>query len=343
MTLIDGDKLMRSTKMMFRSVFENHVRMLAIAIGCGSTMLPAAADDYPNKPVTMVVPTAAAGGTDTVARLVAQRLGVALGQQVIVENRAGANGTIGTQVVARAKPDGYTVLFTYAAAHVASPSLYKSLGYDVLKDFAPVAEIARGGNLLLVRSDFPAKTVKEYVEYVKARPGKLSYCSWGIGSGGHLTMESLNKQAGLTISHVPYKGSAPCVQDLLGGQVNAAFSDVSSIIGQLKADKVRALVYSGPTPLATLPNTPTMNDAGYPFNTFSWYGVFAPAKTPPHVVARLNAEINKILADPAFRVRMAELNMPDVTTTTPEQFGKIVQQDMSGWGQLIRDNGVQME
>jgi len=193
------------------------------------------AASYPSKPVTLVVPTAAGGGTDTIARMFADVLGKALKQPFIIDNRPGANGLLGAENVLGAPADGYRLLFTYTAAMVVNPVLLKKPPFDPLKDFAPVAQIGRGGNIMMVRKDLPVSNLKEFVDYAKARPGKLNYCSWGAGSGGHLTMEVLMKQAGLTMTHVPYKGSMPCNQDLVGGQVDANWSDVSTSIPLVQA------------------------------------------------------------------------------------------------------------
>ena len=317
--------------------------LLLAAAGALTLTSAAAQDGYPTKTITLVVPTPPGGGADTVARLFAERLGKTLGQQMIVDNRPGANGMLGTDVVARAAPDGYTLLFTYAAAQVVNPSLYKKVPYDAAKAFAPVAQIGRGGNLLMVRADLPVKTLKEFVDYAKARPGKLTYCSWGNGSGGHLTMESLKKQAGLDITHVPYKGSAACTQDIIGGQVDAGFGDVSSTLPHVRAGKVRALAVSGPTRVPQLPDVPTMNEAGYPFTTYAWYGIFAPAATPPAIVKRLNTEVNKLLADPTMREKLATLNFADLPTPTPEQFAELVRNDMAAWGKLVRELNITLD
>jgi tripartite-type tricarboxylate transporter receptor subunit TctC len=235
------------------------------ALALAGTAAAQGAAGYPDKPVTLVVPTAAAGGTDTIARMFADVLGKALKQSFVVDNRPGANGILGVDYVAKSPGDGYRLLFTYAATMAVNPSLYKKLPYDPVKDFAPVAQIGRGGNLLLVRKDLPVNSIKEFVAYVKAHPDKLSYCSWGNGSGGHLAMESLKKQAGLVMTHVPYKGSGPCVQDLMGGQVDAGFADISSTVEIVRSGRVRALAYSGPGRVPMLPDVPTMTESGYPF------------------------------------------------------------------------------
>lgn len=314
------------------------------AAACSALAAPAAmAGTYPDRPVTLVVPTAPAGGTDTIARVMAEALGKRLGQSFVVDNRPGANGILGVEAGARAAPDGYRLLFTYAASMVVNPSLYRKLPYDPLKDFAPIAQIGRGGNLLLVRKDLPVATLQEFVDYAKARPDKLSYCSWGAGSGGHLAMESLKKQAGITMVHVPYKGSSPCVNDLMGGQVDAAFADTSSTVEIVRAGRLKALATSGPSRLPMLPDVPTMTEAGFPFRNYAWYGLLAPAGTPPAIVQQLNEAVNATLKDPAFVQRMRELNFSDLPQTTPEQFATTIAQDLRDWAVLVKAIGLQLQ
>jgi len=313
--------------------------LIALGLAAGA----AAADTYPGKPVTLIVPTAAAGGTDTIARLVAEELGKTLKQPFVVDNRPGANGIVGVDAAARAAPDGYRLLFTYAASMAVNPSLYRKLPYDPVKDFAPIAQIGRGGNLLLVNKDLPVRSLKEFVDHVRARPDQLSYCSWGAGSGGHLAMESLQKQAGLKMTHIPYKGSSPCVQDLIGGQVQAAFADMSSTIELVRSGRVRAIAHSGAARIPMLPDVPSMTEAGYPFTTYAWYGLFAPAKTPPAIVDTLNAAVLRMLEDPAVVKRLNELNFTDLPKTTPAQFGATLRQDLADWGKLVREIGVQLD
>lgn len=319
-----------------------HRTLVAALLVCFGTLV-AAQDSYPQRPVTLVVPTAAAGGSDTIARIIADGLGKVLKQSFIVENRAGANGVLGTDNVARAKPDGYRLLFTYAAAHVVNPFLLKKLPYDVVKDFAPIAQIGRGGNLLLVDPQLPVKTLKEFVDYVRAHPNQLNYCSWGVGSGGHLAMESLKQQAGLVMTHIPYKGSMLCVQDIFAGHVQAGFGDMSSTVGLIQAGKVRPIAFGGPARLPSLPDVPTMNEAGYPFTAYPWYGLFAPADTPQPIVHKLNAAVEEVLKEPATIERLRVLNATDLPQTTPEQFSEIVRHDLAQWGDLVRSLNLKLE
>lgn len=298
---------------------------------------------YPDKLVTLAVPGAPGGGLDIMARLFADQLGKVFQQRVIVDNRPGANGIIGTEFAAKGPPDGSRILFTYAAPMVINPALYKKLPYDTLKDFEPVAQVGRGGNVLLVKKDLPVNTVQEFVAYAKERPDKLSYCSWGNGSGGHLAMESLKKQAGLQIAHVPYKTTMGCTQDLMGGQVDAGFGDASSTIEPIKAGRIKALAYSGATRLPQLPNVPTMTQAGYPFTNYSWYGFFVPANTPPAIVNQLNEVINRIQQDPAVAKRLTELNLADRPITTPAEFAATIRKDLQDWNVLVKSIGVTLD
>lgn len=323
-----------------------HTLALALALTLASTgpvALAQGTDSYPNRPVTLVVPTGAAGGTDIMGRLVAERLGKAFKQTFIVDNRPGANTILGTDNVAHAAPDGYRLLFTYAAGLVVNPSLYKKLSYDVEKDLVPIAQIGRGGNLLLVNPALPVHTLQEFVSYVGAHPDKLNYCSWGNGSGGHLSMESLKQQAHLVMTHVPYKGSAACVQDIIGGQVQAGFGDVSSTVELVRAGRVRALASSGATRVPSLPDVPTMNEAGFPFTNYAWYGLLAPAGTPAPIVARLNAAVRQMLSEPETLARLQKLNMTDLPLTTPAEFAAVIHQDLNDWGNLVRSLDLKLE
>lgn len=324
------------------SVFPRLVLALA-AVSVAPYALAQGVDAYPTKPVTLIVPTAAGGGTDTLARLFANELGKRLKQPFIVDNRPGANGILGTDMAKRAAPDGYKLLFTYTAAMVVNPSLYKKVDYDPVKDFVPIAQIGSGGNVLLVRPDLPVKTLGEFVAYVKSHPGKMNYCSWGNGSGGHLNMESLKQQTGMDLLHVPYKGSGPCVQDMLAGQIDSGFADVSSTVELVRAGKLRALAVSGPTRLPLVPDLPTMTQAGYPFRNASWYGLFAPAGTPPAIINKLNKAVNDTLTAPDAKERLAELNFVDPPIKTPAEFAATVKQDYADWGRLVKSIGLTLD
>ncbi|MBX3620027.1 MAG: tripartite tricarboxylate transporter substrate binding protein [Rhizobacter sp.] len=300
-------------------------------------------DAYPAHVVTLVVPTASGGGTDTIARVFAEALQRELKQTFIVENKPGANGMLGAADVAKASPDGYRLLFSYTAAMAVNPWLYRKVPYDTRKDFVPVAQIGRGGNLMLVRTTLPVKTPQELAAYAKAHPGELNYCSWGIGSGGHLAMESFKKQAGVKMTHIPYKGSAPCALDVVAGTADAAFADTSSTIELVRSGRVRAIATSGPARLPQLPDVPTMNEAGYPFTTYSWYGVFAPAGTPAPIIEKLNATLNKLFKDPAILKKMRDLNFNELPANTPAQFAAQLDKDLQDWGALVKQIGVVLD
>lgn len=312
-----------------------------LAIACTAFAQDAA--NYPSKPVTLVVPTAPGGGADIAARMFADELGKTMKQSFVVDNRAGASAIIGTDYVAKGAPDGYRLLFGYSAPIVMNPALFKKLPYDPMRDLVPIAQTGRGGLVLLVRKDLPGSTLKDFVAYAKANPGKLNYCSWGGGSGGHLTMESLKKQAGFTMAHVPYKGVSPCTQDIMGGQIDAAFVDGLAAQKVLATDRAKALAYSGGERVPHLPSVPTLTELGYPFKNYSWFGFFAPAMTPPAIVKRLNEGINRALKDPAVIKRMEALGFTEVPVTTPEQFSAIIKQDLQDWSVLIKSAGITLD
>jgi len=311
-------------------------RILAVTILALLSPLASAQGSYPDKPITLVVASAPAGGTDTIGRFIGDRLSKVLKQTVVIENRAGANGVIATDYVIRSPADGYRLLFTYTAAQVVNPAIMRKPPYDPVKDLAPVGQIGRAGNFVVVNPQLPVKNFKELVDYAKARPDQLSYCSWGTGSGGHLLMEYLKKQAGLVMTHIPYKGTAPCVQDVIGGQLMVGTADISSTVELVRSGKLRAIGYGGSSRLPRLPDVPTLTESGYTFNAFSWYGIFAPAATPKPIVQKLNAALQDVLKDPATLERLAEFNFVDVPISTSEQFAETVRRDAQLWGDLAK-------
>lgn len=312
------------------------LRILAATALALLAPLAHAQGSYPDRPITLVVPTAPAGGSDTIGRFIGERLSKVLKQSVVIDNKAGANGVIGTDNVIRAPADGYRLLFTYTAAQVVNPAIMRKPPYDPVKDLAPIGQIGRGGNFVVVNPQLPVKNFKELVDYARANPDKLSYCSWGTGSGGHLLMEYLKKQAGMVMTHIPYKGTAPCVQDIVAGQLMVGTADVSSTVELVKSGKIRAIGYGGASRLPRLPDVPTLTESGYTFNAYSWYGLFAPAATPRPVVQKLNAALLEVLKDPATVERMAEYNFVDLPLTTPEQFAETVRKDAQVWGDLAK-------
>lgn len=325
-----------------------HAGCLAVAIlAAAGSLAPLQAAraqaPWPAHPIRLVVPSSAGSGTDLFARLLAERLGKALGQTVVVDNKAGATGMIGNDTVAKARPDGYTLLFTFAASVVINQTLQPKLPYDALRDLVPVAQVGAGGNFLVVSPDFPARDLKEFVTYMKAHPDAYDYASWGVGSGGHLTMESLKMQTGIKLRHVPYKTVPQILNDLQGGIIKVAFVDSSSPLQLIRAGKIRPLALSGTHRGPALPGLATMTEQGVPFDTDSWYGMFAPAGTPAPIVQRLNAEVNRMLGDPAMRERFRQLNLAQMPAKSSEQFAQTVRSDIQAWGEVIRVNRISAE
>ncbi|WP_432257748.1 Bug family tripartite tricarboxylate transporter substrate binding protein [Cupriavidus sp. TMH.W2] len=297
---------------------------------------------WPGRPVRIVVPAPPAGGTDILARLLAERLSAAFRQPFVIENKPGANGMIGSETVARAAPDGYTLLFSFAGAMVVSPALYRR-ALDPLQSFESIAQAGSVGNLLLASPRLPVRSLRELVAYARKHPGELSYGSWGIGSGAHLAMETFLGQAGIVMNHVPYKGAANVATDVLGGTLMLGWADSSSQIQQVKAGRLVALAVSGSSRLPQLPDVPTMSEQGYAFDTTSWYGLFAPAHTPAEIVRRLNGEVLGGLATPQLQDRLTALNIASVPPLSPGQFRQLVEHDMKTWHRLALAAGVKPE
>ena len=313
--------------------------LTAIAVA-GSTLLalPASAQQNwpaPNKPIRIIVPTAPSGGNDVMARIVAQKLGERMKQPVIVENKAGGNGAIGSEAVAKAPPDGYTILFGYIATHGINPGLSK-LPYDAVKDFAPIARIADAPNVLVVNPAVPVKTVQELIAYAKAKPGTLNYASAGNGTAPHIAAEEFKLRTGIDMTHVPYKGSGPAVADTLAGQTQVMFASLVAASQHIKSGKLRGLAVTGKARSPLFPSLPTVAESGVPgFEVVQWYGFFAPAKTPPEIVDRLNREINAVMNDPETVKRFADQGA-DVVTGTPQEFGAFVKAEIQKWSAVIK-------
>ncbi len=292
---------------------------------------------YPQRPVTLVVGYAAGGATDIVARLVAKSLTLDLGQTFVVENKTGANSNIGAEVVARAAADGYT-LYVGSIANTINQSLYSKLNYDFSRDFAPIGMMATVPNILVVNPKVPVNSVKEYIAYAKAHPGKLTCASSGSGSSIHLSCELFKMQTGTDILHVPYRGSGPAVADLLGGQVDSMFDNLPSSLPHIKAGKLRALGVTSGERVEFAPDVPTLAESGLPdFSVQSWFGLVAPAGTPPAVVARLNASLNKALASPELRQSYAAggFVLPSMPNT-PQTFTSFIGEETQKWGNVVR-------
>jgi tripartite-type tricarboxylate transporter receptor subunit TctC len=314
----------------------------ALALSTLASPLALAEDKWPSKPITYVVPFPAGGTTDVLARLIGQKLGTALGTTIVVENKGGAGGSLGSEFVARAAPDGYTILGGTISSHAINVSLYPKLGYDPIKSFEPVAMIGTNPTVLVVNPSSPYKTLQDVIAAGKAKK-PLTGASAGSGTSQHLSLELLKSRAGIDITHVPYKGSAPAIQDVLAGQVDMMF-DTTVVAGpHIEAGKLRALAVSSAKRVPSMPNVPTVAESGVPgYEVVSWQAVFAPAGTPKPIVDRLHNEIQKILKEPEMQERMAKLGMEpaDMTTTQMAAFQKA---EVAKWAQVIKAGNIKVE
>lgn len=300
------------------------------------------AQTYPAQPITLVVSSAAGGIVDTTARLVAAEMSANWKVPVLVDNKPGANAIVGTTFVSRAPKDGYTVLFTYTA-HVQTVSLNNPLPYDPLKDFAPLAQIGMSNNILAVLPGFPANTLAEFVELVRRNPGKYSYGTFGNASSAHINGETLKREAKLDMTHVPYKGGAPLVADLLAGHVPVAMADVGTSMPHLRAGKIKPLAINGVRRSSLLPDVPTFAESGYKgFEPIGWIGALFPAGVPAERVSAMSAEMVRIVKLPHIQQRLRELNVDPVGIGGPE-FGKVLAEDMKTWGTLVRELNIRQE
>ena len=299
---------------------------------------PATAQEYPAKPVRVVVPYVAGGNADIWARTLAQKLSENLKQAFVVENKPGANGGIGTDFVAKSAPDGYTLLAVASGPIVVNPVLYAKVPYDPVRDFAPVAQCALYQYVLVTRMDAPYKTIADLVAAARANPGGLAYGSTGIGGGNHLAAELLGLATGTRFNHIPYKGSAPALADLLGGQLTFMFDTVITSVPQIRGGKLRAFAVSAGRRASSLPEVPTMQEAGFAgFDLSQWQGVLAPAGTPRAVVQRLNSEIARAMHAPEVHERIAVQGGNEIVTGTPEEFAALIRAELERYGRLIRD------
>ena len=318
------------------------LRLLAL-VGLGTALRPARAAAWPARPIRLVVPASAGSGPDLFARPLTEAMGKRLGQPFVIDNKPGATGIIGNDIAAKAAPDGQTLLFTYAATVVINQTLQPKMPYDGLRDLVPVAQVGAGGNFLVVVPEFPAHNLKEFVAHVRARPDAYDYASWGIGSGGHLTMEALRMQTGIRMRHVPYKTVPQILNDMQGGIVKVGWVDTSSSLPLIRAGKLRALAISGTRRGSATPDVLTMTEQGFPFDTNSWYGLFAPAGTPAAIVERLNAEVHRALASADMRERFVQMNMADPPIKSAAQFAQTVRDDVAAWGNVIRANHITVD
>ncbi len=313
--------------------------LAAASLGAPAT---GSAQAWPSRPVHVVVPYPAGGPNDIIVRLVGKRLGEALGQPVVVENRPGAGGNIGTDSVAKSAPDGYTLVSVGPGALIINPLLGK-VPYDTMRDFAPVTIMAVAPNALVAHPSFPAKTVAELIALAKAKPGAINYASGGSGSTPHLAAALFAAMAGVQLTHVPYKGTAPATADLIGGQVQVAFLGIPSVLPHVRSGKLRVLATTGKSRSPELPGVPTIDEAGVPgYELSPWYGLLAPAGTPGAVVTRLASEVTRIVRDPAMREQLSAQGA-EPAGRTPEEFARTLRAETATWTKVVRDAGIRAD
>jgi len=328
----------------------NHHRRSAVArITAGLLAIPGfqvLAQAFPAKPIRIIVPFTPGGSSDVLARAIGVELGRLLNQAVVVENVPGAGGSLGAEKAARSTADGYTLLMGHIGTLAINPSLYPKLGYDPVRSFAPVAWIARVPNLLVVHDSLPARSLKELVALAKTKPGQLAYGSGGNGSAAHTTMEYFKMQTGTSFLHIPYRGTAPSVNDLLAGQVQMLFTGVPALLPHIRAGKIRALAVSSPKRLALLPDVPTVAESGVAgtkgFEADQWYGLVAPAGTPPDIVALLNQSVNKALASEEVRTRLASEGA-EATPASPQVFSQLIGKEIPRWEKVIKSAQIRLD
>lgn len=317
-------------------------RFFTAAVLCSAALAVGAQDKFPSKPITVVVPQAAGGANDAIARVVAQKLSEQLGQSVIVDNRPGAGGTLATAATARARNDGYTLLLTSDSAHVIGPALYKSPGFDPTKDFEPVAPVATAGYVLVAHPSFAANNVAQMVALAKAGPGKYAIASAGNGTLNHLIGEMLQKAAGIQLQHIPYKGSAAAATDVVGGQVPLSVQSLPSVIAFIKAGKLKVLGVVNEKRVAALPDVPTIGETIKGFGQAPWYALFAPAGTPAPIVAQLQAEVTRALEHKDVVEKLATVGCEPFKGTAT-QLAALVKSDLPKWSRVVKDTGATVD
>ena len=318
-------------------------RVLMAALVAALIAPSAFAQPYPNKPVRMIVGFPPGGGTDVVARVISQKLSEWYGQTVVVENRAGATGTIGADVLAKSTPDGYTLMMGHANSHAIAPNLMAKLPYDPIKDFAPVSYVGYVPNVLSLHPSVPAKNMKELVALLKSNPGKYTYASSGNGSSQHLSGEMFKLLTGTSILHVPYKGSGDAIKDLLAGTVSMNFDTMPPVLEHIKAGKLRGLGISTPKRLALLPDVPTFAEEGLVgFEILNWYGVMAPAATPKEIVTKLATDINKAMREPDVKARLEQVGT-QLRELSPDEFGAFMRAELAKYAKLVKDANIRLE
>lgn len=317
------------------------IRVCALLLG--TVALQAFAQSYPVKAVKMIVPFPAGGTTDILGRIVAQKLSERLGQPFIIDNRGGAGGNIGADVVAKSAPDGYTLLVGTVGTNAINASIYAKMPYDTAKDFVPIGLIAAVPNVLVVHPSVPARTVKELIDLLKSKPGEINFASSGNGTSIHLSGELFKTMAGVRMNHIPYKGSAPALTDLIGGQVQLMFDNLPSSMPHIKAGKLRALAVTSLKRSAARPDLPTIAEAALPgFDASSWFALFAPAGTPKEIVGKLNSELNAILQLADVREKFAAQGA-EPTEFTPEQFAAFTQAELTKWARVVKESGAKVD
>lgn len=313
--------------------------LLAAAPGAAQT---GAARAYPDRPIRVIVPFTAGGGADQIARNVGPKMSEQLGQQLVIDNRVGADGNIATELGAHAAPDGYTLLLGYVGTLAIGPALKRKLSFDPVRDFAPITQLAAAPNILVVHPSVPAKNFAEFIAYVKANPRKVNFSSATVGSPGHLTGEFLNRAAGIEMTHIPYKGAAQAIVDVIGGQIPAMFG-VSTVMPQVQAGKLRALATTGARRFVLLPQLPTIAESGFPgFEATAWYGLLAPARTPPTVVTRLHVEAVRALKLPEVRERLEAAGF-EIVGSTPVEFAAYIKSEISKWREVAAAAGTKLD
>ncbi|HEY4140518.1 MAG TPA: tripartite tricarboxylate transporter substrate binding protein [Pseudolabrys sp.] len=314
-----------------------------LIVAAALTTQPASADDYPNRPITLIVPFPPGGSTTVMARNVADKMAVALGQSIIVDNRGGAGGTLGTRIAAKAAPDGYTIVLSYTGTFSIAPTAYASVGYDPRKDFAPIGMIGAAPNLVVITPSLPVKSIAELTAYAKAQTAPMQYGSPGVGTVNHLAGELLANAMGVTMQHIPYKGNGPALGDLIGGHIPLMFVPIPVSLGNVKAGKLRALAISSAKRSPLAPEIPTLAESGMPgFDVALRYGLAAPAGTPKPIIDRLNKELNVALADPDVQKRLANEGA-DALPGTPEAYAADIDKEETKWGALVRKLGLKLE
>ncbi len=330
-------RTMRGLKMLARCA------CMASALSAWCAVQTARAEDYPGKTIRFIMPYPTGGSIDIVGRLVAQRLAENFGQPVVVDNRTGAGGTVGTETAAHAPPDGYTMVMGGTGTLALSPHLQRKLPYDPVRDFAPVTLLVIIPYVLVANPQLKANTVKELIALAQARPDEINYGSGGNGSAPHLAAEMFKRMANVRLVHVPYKGSTPAINDTISGQVQLTFTGIPSVAAQIKAGRVRALGVTSTKRATALPSVPTIAEAGVPgYEVSPWFGVLLPARTPAAIVTRLNGEIVKVLQNPSVHERLAAEGVEPVGNS-PAQFAAIIKRELAKWGQLIRETGIRAD